>query len=36
MYDVHVLFNDIPGELGEIAAALAASGRQAIEKHFSR
>ena len=26
MYDVHVVFNDGPGELGEIAAALAARG----------
>ncbi|AVJ82899.1 hypothetical protein CSC02_4533 [Enterobacter hormaechei subsp. hoffmannii] len=26
MYDVHVIFDNRPGELGEIAAALAAKG----------
>ncbi|MFJ5980775.1 hypothetical protein A6J71_20835 [Enterobacter cancerogenus] len=26
MYDIHVIFNNMPGELGEIASALAAQG----------
>ena len=26
MYDVHVIFSDRPGELGQIAAVLAARG----------